>query len=225
MAGEERLQSLSLATQAGLATIVLGDVTAAALGFPFASFLASVPQQTPAELLATGTSALLYSLPGLFQALALLGTAILFLFWFHRVYSNVAAITGQTTRHAPKWTIWGFFVPFLNVIRPQQIMRESWDAMLQHWLRNTTESVARIPRDLVNVWWGLFILTRLAEYFAARIEWRAEVASDMLVAVRAAQVANAIDALAAVVAILLVRNVTSLQRLVMSAPAVPASLG
>ncbi len=46
--------------------------------------------------------------------------------WTYRVYGNIAAIGGRRGRYTRKWAIWGWFIPFLNFVRPKQIVDDLW---------------------------------------------------------------------------------------------------
>ena len=63
---------------------------------------------------------------GSFQIWLFLGTSVAFLFWFHRVQKNLPALGGRELKYTPGWAVGGFFVPFLNLVRPIQVMREVW---------------------------------------------------------------------------------------------------
>jgi hypothetical protein len=52
-------------------------------------------------------------------------TAILFIRWFRRAYRNVEPLGGER-RFKTGWAIGGWFVPFLNLWRPEQIANDIW---------------------------------------------------------------------------------------------------
>jgi hypothetical protein len=61
-------------------------------------------------------------------AVLLAATAIAFIVWFWRAYRNLEAL-GLPARHAAGWAIGGWFVPFLNFVRPKQIANDLWGAV------------------------------------------------------------------------------------------------
>lgn len=63
---------------------------------------------------------------GGFQLLLLVFTGIPFLMWMHRAHRNLPAIGARNLRFSPKWAVGGWFVPFLNLARPFQVMTEIW---------------------------------------------------------------------------------------------------
>jgi hypothetical protein len=62
------------------------------------------------------------------QAVAYIVASILFLIWFHRAYKNLRPLGAVNLTYSPGWAVGGFFVPFLNLVRPFQVMREIWKA-------------------------------------------------------------------------------------------------
>ena len=215
MKDSRHLQQRSTAAVAFLIVIAVADAIAVITAFPYAAYLASPPLDAVEPDLESAWPVLAYGLVALVQLPMFIVTAVFFIRWYHYAYSNVAAITGRPTTHDPKWTGWGFAVPFLNVVRPQQIMRETWDTMVQHWITESGGSAAKVPGDRVNLWWALFVLMSISGYFAARLGWDAASADQELLALRASQVNELISVGAACAAIVLVRNVTRLQRLIL----------
>lgn len=65
-------------------------------------------------------------LVGLLSFLMTLMTGFVFFKWFYRSNLNVHGFGVQGMRFKPGWTIGWYFVPFLNLVRPYQAMREVW---------------------------------------------------------------------------------------------------
>jgi Domain of unknown function (DUF4328) len=57
---------------------------------------------------------------------ASLATAVGFLVWFHRAYTNLPALGIEPLPYATGWTIGAWLVPLLNLVRPKQIMDTIW---------------------------------------------------------------------------------------------------
>jgi hypothetical protein len=94
---------------------------------------------------------------------AYLLTAIGFLVWFRRAYTNLRALGMEPLPYAAGWTIGGWLVPFLSLVRPKQIMDAIWrgsdpdrprhDAL---WRRGSVPA-------LVHLWWAVFLLSWLVD--------------------------------------------------------------
>lgn len=87
-------------------------------------------------------------------------TVIAFLLWFHRAHKNLSSFGVPGLEYSPGWAVGGFFVPFLNLIRPFQVMREIWkasdpeaDPQIAHSWQYSSSS------PLIGAWWGTWILS------------------------------------------------------------------
>ncbi len=80
-------------------------------------------------------------------------SAVGFLRWFYRASVNSRGFNARGMQYAAGWTIGGFFVPFLNLVRPFQVMKEIWQISGNPlaW-RKETGAV------LVGWWWGLWLV-------------------------------------------------------------------
>ena len=60
---------------------------------------------------------------GLVQLAHYIITVVFFIMWFRRAYWNVHVISSNT-QFTEGWAAGSWFVPFLNLVRPYQIMKE-----------------------------------------------------------------------------------------------------
>ena len=49
-------------------------------------------------------------------------TAVSFLAWIYRAHKNLRALGATDLKYSPGWAIGGFFIPFLNIVRPYQVV-------------------------------------------------------------------------------------------------------
>jgi Domain of unknown function (DUF4328) len=85
--------------------------------------------------------------------------AIIFIMWFHRAYKNLATCGRPSLASwGPGWAIGGWFVPFLNLVRPVQIAQEIGQGMQKLALVRTKEDLVKVVAlPLIGVWWGISI--------------------------------------------------------------------
>lgn len=137
---------------------------------------------------------------------------IAFLMWFYRAHKNLKAGGLTYLQYTPGWAVGGFFVPFLNFVRPFQVMKEVWagsaflsgDVQARVW---TTVS----PSPLVGWWWGLFLVTSFLGNRSGKLMLGAEELGEVITAGKVALVSDLLDIPSAVLALILVRRVTQLQ--------------
>ena len=100
---------------------------------------------------------------GVIQVLLYLATGITFLAWFHRVHKNLSGLGGRDFKYSPGWAVGGFFIPFLNLVRPLQVMREAWHgsdpAGLERDLGTSGPSLRnQLGTPALMAWWWTFFL-------------------------------------------------------------------
>jgi hypothetical protein len=86
--------------------------------------------------------------------LGLVAGAACFIPWFHRAYKNLS--TWHATRFRSGWAIGGWFVPFLNLVRPYQIAKE---------LASYSGPSETAPTNALPLWWALVIIGGIGNRF------------------------------------------------------------
>ncbi len=152
---------------------------------------------------------------GLLQTGLMLACAIAFSMWIHRAYRNLKLAHLARLRFTPGWAVGGFFVPFLNLVRPYQVMREissgsqflaggegdsKGDADGDAW-----QSVR--PSPLLGWWWGLFLLMGVLGNASGRLMLMAKELEQVRVACWVTVASDLADIPAAVLALLLIRRI------------------
>ena len=147
---------------------------------------------------------------------------VIFLLWFHRAYSNVGAL-GAALRFRRGWALAGWFVPILWWWRPKQIANDIWrGANLD--VRSRRITIGKTPvSTLLTAWWVAWLVTNTVSWQTVRLWWDVPTAADAGITAALGDtvdaqalrdtaivdaVASVLDVLAAVLAILVVRNLT-----------------
>ena len=194
----QQLVRRSGGARASLWGVALTDAAAIPAGLIYAEHLGSLAPITVVEQLELVTSELVYGLVGLAQVAAMILAAFFFIRWFHLAHSNLSCLADEPSSYASRWAIWGFFVPILNLIRPQQLMREIWTITSGRWQQQPSRVVGLTrPSDQVNLWWGLFLVTNLIANAVGRVSWSATTAEETLWATWATVFSDAFDIAAA----------------------------
>jgi len=147
---------------------------------------------------------------GMAQLGVLIVTAIFFLIWIYRAYKNLAALGAKNLKYSPGWAVGGWFVPFLNLVRPVQVVTEIWKASdpkvvdSASW-RNSSLTV------LIPAWWALWLIGNFIGYIVLRMTLTSETASELTASTWVLLISDAIDIPAAILAILVVRGINSRQ--------------
>jgi hypothetical protein len=138
---------------------------------------------------------------------AYVGTVVAFLMWLHRAYSNLRPLGAKWLQYTPGWAVGYFFIPFLNLVRPYQAVREVW-----RWSQSGTIEELSFTSDtgapLVGWWWGFWIAANVASNIYSRT-------ADAKEAIDAAPWLGLADDLltivAAAFAIIMIRSIDQMQ--------------
>jgi hypothetical protein len=79
-------------------------------------------------------------------------TGIVWMFWLYRSYQALQEVGSRTTDHSPGFAAGCWFIPFLNLVRPFQIIRELW-------MRSEAENQESYIRTeegpgILHYWWA-----------------------------------------------------------------------
>jgi hypothetical protein len=158
----------------------------------------------------------------LLQFLTFVITGVFFLMWIHRAHRNLPALGAHGLKYSPRWAVGGFFVPFLNIVRPFQVVREIWKASspdlnvgdASSWQYSSTSA-------LLGFWWGSWIASNFLGQVAVRISFRADSLGQVMIASRLNILSDAVSALCAVLAIMIIRQTDARQEFKIKRLAVP----
>jgi hypothetical protein len=83
-------------------------------------------------------------------------SAVVLLTWTSAFTRRLTALGVSDMRYAPKWSVWGFIIPIINLFRPYQVMDELWKASAV--VPGPDDPWAKKPTPLiVNVWFGTLV--------------------------------------------------------------------
>ena len=133
-------------------------------------------------------------------------TAVVFIWWFRRAYSNIDGLGGRR-RFGLGWAIGGWFVPVLFLWRPKELANDLWlTSDPDHPVER--RSPAGIS-PLVHWWWGLFLVSTWIGNRA--YNWGGSTAYDTT-STAFLEVSEALEIVAACLAVAVVLKLTSRQR-------------
>jgi hypothetical protein len=89
-------------------------------------------------------------------------TFVIALRWVYLVSDGAYILSnGETTK--PGWAVGWYFVPFANLVKPYQAMREAWQVS-----RNPA-NWHEVDTDYLPAWWGLWIVFNVLSNAAGRL--------------------------------------------------------
>lgn len=147
------------------------------------------------------------------QLVLLIITAILFLMWIHQAHRNLPSLGASGLKYSPGWAVGGFFIPIWNLFRPFQVTTEIWKA--SEPTSDTSDGLAwqNAPTSpLIASWWILWLVSGFMGNIVLQVSLSAETLSELLTTSWLTLAMDSIEIPAAILAILVVRNIDLRQR-------------
>jgi hypothetical protein len=121
-------------------------------------------------------------------------TVIVFGRWTYVANKNARALGAFGMQFSPGWSVGWYFIPFANLFKPYQAMREIWNASEnpQSWGSKDTDPV-------VNWWWAAFLISG----FLGNMSFRAVASASDVSTLESATVTSIVSDAAIVFSIVL----------------------
>lgn len=98
----------------------------------------------------------------IFQIFVFITTAIFFLIWKNQAYKNLDPLNATEREYSSGWAVGAYFVPFLNLFRPFQIMREIWKGSDPNFINNSNINniswKVAPSNTILPLWWTFFLI-------------------------------------------------------------------
>ncbi len=132
-----------------------------------------------------------------------IAAVVFFILWFRRAYYNLHQVQGAFPSFEEGWASGSWFVPFLNLVRPFQIMRDVWTDTF----RLSKDENASLPGiSLLGVWWGAWIVRNVVGRYSFQMARKAETAEDLIFANQSTMWSLCFDMIALVLIILIIKK-------------------
>jgi Domain of unknown function (DUF4328) len=154
----------------------------------------------------TGSDARIAAVAGI-QILTLVVTGIVWLVWQHRSQANLVAARVSGLRFTPGWAVGWWLVPFVNLVKPFQTMRELWKASGGEgdWGHSRTWPV-------IGWWWAAWLTAGVLGRIGGGLIAGAKSIETIRSGGRVLILTESLVLAAAILAILLIRSVADRQR-------------
>jgi Domain of unknown function (DUF4328) len=131
---------------------------------------------------------------------------VIFAMWIYRANYNARQLGAAGMEFTPGWSVGWYFVPIANLWKPYQAMKEIWKASASplHWNDH--------PRgEILPWWWGFFLFSNLLNQAAFRLALRAETLPQITTASTMSVVADVVDIVSSLIAVVLVGQIYRMQ--------------
>ena len=146
----------------------------------------------------------------MFEIILRICTVIFFLIWEYRAFNNLSALKAQNLEYSPGWAVGWWFIPFANLVKPFQVMRELWNQSDPDFDEDlgflTSKAAAPV---IMGFWWATFLIGGVIYRISDKmIDNDANISSGFPIVFLAASFFHIV---AAALAILIVKNITERQ--------------
>ena len=139
--------------------------------------------------------------------LVFVATAIVFLKWIYRANLNCRGFGATDMRFTPGWSIGYYFIPFLNLVRPYQAMKEIWKVST-----NPLNWKDQAASALLGWWWALWLTSGIFGQLSFRMSMKVTSPSSLEAATAMAIASGLADIPLCIVAIALINAIYQKQR-------------
>ncbi len=136
---------------------------------------------------------------------------VLFILWFRRAYANLNRVGLHVTTETDGWVFWGFVVPILNLFRPYQMMKETWNkTLLTNKTLNDNYDINR-GAAFIGLWWAWFFISRIVNQISLRMGLRVETLDDYILSANFDIFASVFDVLGVFVTVFMIKRIASVE--------------
>lgn len=114
---------------------------------------------------------------GVLQFGAFVASGIVLLMWIYRASFNARQLGAEDMQFSPGWAVGWYFIPFLNLWKPYQAMKEIWQASA-----NPANWRAESIPSLLGWWWLFWVASNLVANASFRMSLRAKEMDALLAA-------------------------------------------
>lgn len=137
---------------------------------------------------------------------------VFFLVWLFRVYKNLTPLRAPNPEFTPGWAVGWWFIPFANLVKPFQVVREAWqesDPDFDPKLNFLSGGTGSTPTFL-GFWWAFWLLSNISTNIASRLmDSNNSTAAEVFPV--AWIIASFLSMIAAILAVLVVKSITARQ--------------
>jgi len=143
----------------------------------------------------------------LLQFVTMIASFVFIGMWIYRAAWNARSLAGaRQLDFTPGWSVGWYFVPFANLWKPYQAMKEIWRASARPDKVEAAPTTAWLP-----LWWCLWLAFNIVSNFASRKAWKAQTAEAEMDSALASITCDAINLPLCLVLLVIVTRVHRMQ--------------
>jgi hypothetical protein len=109
------------------------------------------------------------SLVHLLFAIVMIAAIVLVAMWIYRAHANLKEAGLTELEFTPGWAVGWYFIPFANLIKPFQAMRELWNMSLV-----LNDGFGQEADSRLKTWWGAWIVGNIVSNLGLRLQFMSD---------------------------------------------------
>lgn len=147
---------------------------------------------------------------GMFYLIILIISAVTFIQWFRRAYYNLHLKINYLS-YDEGWAAGSWFVPFINLFRPYQIMKEIYKETEGLLVRKGIDYHQKLQTNVLGIWWALWLISGTLGQFVFRYANRAETVDELIISTKISMVSDLVGIPLTLIAIKIIKNYASVE--------------
>ncbi|WP_299452456.1 DUF4328 domain-containing protein [uncultured Microscilla sp.] len=132
-------------------------------------------------------------------------SGITFIQWFRRAYYNLHQRVDHLN-HSEGWAAGAWFVPFLNLFRPFQIMKELYEETAELLATYEFKDKGQLSTSVLGVWWAAWIFKSVLGQVSLRMAMNAKEIAEIQVVTIMSIVQHVLGIIAAFLVVQVIRE-------------------
>lgn len=113
----------------------------------------------------------LTGLVGILRIPVYIATVVFFLIWEYRAVSNLSALKAQHLEFTPGWAVGWWFIPFANLVKPFQAMRELYNESDPDFDPNLGFLSSSLSSPVsMGFWWACWIISNILNNITSKVD-------------------------------------------------------
>lgn len=139
-------------------------------------------------------------------------SGITFIRWFRRAYFNLH-LKAETLSFTEGWAAGSWFVPFISLYRPKQIMKELYVETQNLLTTKQENSTVNLNTQFIGWWWALWLIASFLGQFVFRYSLKAESLEALTTATIASIIASIIGIPLALITVKIIKDYAEIEPL------------
>lgn len=141
----------------------------------------------------------------LIQFLFFIVSEIYLIRWFYYSYLNIHSFENLNLEYKPKMAIWGFFIPFLNLVRPFQIAKEIFSSNKILIVKKDESFLFENKKYIINLWWIMLLGSNVFAIVSSKLGLNTENIEQTIVYSKFLIISELIDILSVIMTMVFIK--------------------